>query len=70
MAGRGLKIASEVLIAPGSSLILDGRIKAGGAHLLGGIVATWALGPLGYVLVAANSYTRSVSGRHLHQLNG
>ena len=67
IASRGIKIAGEALVVPGSSLILDGKILAGGAHLVGGILAKMALGPLGCILVAANSYSKSVSGQHLHE---
>ncbi len=64
---RGVKIVGESLVAPGSSLILDGRIGKGGAHLVGGALATWVLGPVGWFLVAANSYSNSVTDRHLHK---
>ena len=60
--GRGLKIVGEALVAPGSSLILDGQILPGAAHVVGGLLAKWALGPVGWLLVAANSYSRSVTG--------
>ena len=52
-------------VAPGSSLILDGKVVAGGAHLLGGLVAKAVLGPIGVLLVAANSYSKSVTDKHL-----
>ena len=60
--GRTLKIAGEVLVAPGSSLLLDGQIVSGAAHIVGGLVARWAFGPIGWLLVAADSYSRSVTG--------
>lgn len=63
---RGAKIAGEALVAPGSSLILDGNIRSGAAHVVGGLLARWALGPLGWLLVAANSYSNSVTGKHAH----
>jgi hypothetical protein len=65
--GRTLKIAGEALVAPGSSLILDGQILPGAVHVVGGLLAKWALGPVGLLLVAANSYTRSVTGGNLTQ---
>ncbi len=67
IASRGLKIAGEALVAPGSSLILDGEVVKGGLHLVGGLLATAVIGPLGWCLVAANSYAKSVTGGHLHQ---
>lgn len=62
--GRGIKILGET-VAPGASLVLDGKILPGAAHLVGGFVARWALGPVGWLLVAANSYSKSVTGRSL-----
>lgn len=67
---RGVKLAGEALVAPGTSLLLDGQVVAGGAHLVGGLVARALLGPLGWFLVAANSYTRSVTGSNLTQVLG
>jgi Family of unknown function (DUF6072) len=62
--GRSIKILGETM-APGVSLVLDGEILPGAAHLVGGLVARWALGPVGWFLVAANSYSKSVTGRSL-----
>ena len=62
--GRGLKMLGET-VAPGVSLVLDGKILPGAAHLVGGLVARWAFGPVGWLLVAANSYSKSVTGRSL-----
>ncbi|HEV2843568.1 MAG TPA: DUF6072 family protein [Thermoanaerobaculia bacterium] len=62
--GRGLKMLGAT-VAPGVSLVLDGKILPGAAHLVGGLVARWAFGPVGWLLVAANSYSKSVTGRSL-----
>ncbi len=67
VASRGIKIAGEALVAPGSSLILDGDIVKGGIHLVGGLLARAVLGPVGWFLFAANSYTKSVCGCHIHE---
>ncbi len=67
---RGVKLAGEALVAPGASLLLDGQVLTGGAHLVGGLVAASVLGPLGWILVAANSYSKSVTGEHLHKQFG
>lgn len=67
IVARTVKIAGEALVAPGTSLILDGRVVEGGTHVLGALVAKWALGPIGWILVAGNSYCKSVTGRHLHE---
>lgn len=62
---RGIKIAGEALVAPGLSLILDGKLGAGALHAIAGLAAATVLGPPGYILLAANSYARSVTGRNL-----
>ena len=64
--GRGIKAIGETVV-PGASLVLDGKILPGAAHLVGGFVARWAFGPVGWLLVAANSYSKSVTGRSLTQ---
>jgi hypothetical protein len=68
VVGRGVKIAAEVLVTPGSSLLLDGNVASGGLHVVGGLLARWALGPVGWVLVAADSYARSVTGKGLPEI--
>lgn len=65
---RTVKLAAEALVAPGSSLILDGQVLSGGVHLLGGLAARALLGPVGWFLFAADSYTKSVTGSNLYQL--
>jgi len=62
--GRGIKILGETVV-PGASLVLDGELLPGAAHLVGGLVARWAFGPVGWLLVAANSYSKSVTGKSL-----
>ncbi len=64
---NAVKLVGEALV-PGASLLMDGKILAGGAHVLAGTVARLALGPLGLVLVAANSYSTSSTGKGLLQL--
>jgi hypothetical protein len=63
-ASRGIKLVGEA-VAPGTSLLLDGNVGQGALHLVGGWIAARALGPVGWFLVAADSYSRSVTGRTL-----
>lgn len=63
-----MRILAETGVAPGSSLILDGKVRSGTLHLALGAAARALLGPLGAGLVAANSYSRSVRGRNLFEL--
>jgi hypothetical protein len=66
-ASNAIKLVSEGLITPGASLLLDGDIRRGGAHVLVGLAARALLGPVGWVLVAANSFSRSTTGRSLSE---
>ena len=64
LLSRGLKIAGET-VAPGASLLLDGQVLPGVLHFLAGLAARAAFGPVGMILVAADSYSKSVSGKGL-----
>jgi hypothetical protein len=64
---NALKVAGEAFVVPGASLVADGDIRGGAFHIAGAFVARALLGPIGWVLVAANSYSNSVSGKHLHE---
>ncbi len=64
---NGAKVVSEAIFAPGSSLLIDGDVKNGVLHLAGGLAAKTLLGPAGWALAAANSYSLSTTNRHLHE---
>ena len=51
-----LRLIGDVAIAPGTSLLVDGKFKAGAARVAAGLVAR---------AVAADSYTKSTTGRGL-----
>ena len=65
VGGRGVKLVGESVLTPGASLLLDGQMGSGAAHAVGGMAAAWLAGPLGWILVGANSYCKSVSGENL-----
>ena len=65
VVGRGVKLIGEMVVGPGASLAMDGKILPGAAHFVGGVLARWAFGPVGWFLVAANSYAKSVTGKGL-----
>ena len=65
MAKDALCIAGETLVVPGTSLLAKGEYKAGLAHAGVGLAAKLALGPVGLLLVAANSYCKSKTGEGL-----
>jgi|tagenome__1003787_1003787.scaffolds.fasta_scaffold20056267_1 hypothetical protein len=67
---NSLKLVGEVFVAPGSSLILEGKVGPGLVHALLGVAATAFLGPVAPVarlLICANSYSKSISDQNLWQ---
>ena len=64
---NGAKIVGDVAFMPGTSLLVDGEILEGGTHAIVGHVAMRLIGPVGWVLVAANSYSKSSSGLNLYE---
>lgn len=61
---NAVKLVGEAIL-PGASLLMDGQILHGGAHLVAGIAARALIGPIGWVLVIANSYANSTTGTGL-----
>ncbi len=61
---NAVKLIGEAVV-PGASLLLDGQILKGGAHLLVGVAAKALLGPIGLAIVVANSYSQSTTGKNL-----
>jgi hypothetical protein len=64
---NAIKIASEYIVGPGTSQVLSGNISSGLIHYGAGLLAKSLLGPLGVLLVCANSYSNATTHRHLHQ---
>jgi len=64
---NGVKVLGEVAVVPGASLIVDGQVKSGIFHAAGGLLGLAilgpVLGPLTWLAVGADSYSRSVSGK-------
>lgn len=61
---NGAKLFGETFI-PGASLIMDGKVVNGAVHAVLGLGARAALGPVGFAVVAADSYSKSVTDKHL-----
>ncbi|MDA8018169.1 MAG: hypothetical protein MPN21_12045 [Thermoanaerobaculia bacterium] len=64
---NAIKILGEGLVTPGASLLIDGEVKRGIAHVAAGLFGKILFGGVGWGLAAANSFSNSVSGKHLHQ---
>jgi hypothetical protein len=61
-----LKFASEFVV-PGGSNFINGDVKQGAIHLVGALAAGALLGPVGVILVGANSFTKATTGHHVHE---
>jgi hypothetical protein len=69
---HGVKLTGDVLVAPGTSLLLESEVVAGSLHVIVGLVArallgTALLGSVGWLVVAANSYSKATTGKNLLQ---
>jgi hypothetical protein len=60
----GISLVGEYVI-PGGSNLIKGDIKQAGLHAVLGVAAGMAFGPLGILLVKANSFSKARTGRHL-----
>ena len=60
----GVKVIGETLL-PGMSLLLDGDIKSGTLHAVGGLAGRAILGPIGWIAFAGNSFSKSLTGKGL-----
>lgn len=61
---NAIRLLGEAFV-PGASLLMDGKILPGCAHLIVGTWAKVAIGPVGAALVIANSYAESATGKSL-----
>jgi len=68
---NGVKFVANVVLLPGASQIVEGRVVPGIAYAGGGLIVRCLLpgilGPLGWLAVGLDSYSYSVSGKHLWQ---
>jgi hypothetical protein len=62
---NAVKLVGEAAVLPGSSLLLDGDFKGGAGHVVLGLVARAVVGPIGWFALAADSFSRSTSGKSL-----
>lgn len=63
---NAIKLVGESFL-PGASLMMNGQIAQGGAHMLVGAVAKMLLGPIGVAVVIGNSFSSATTGKNLLQ---
>jgi hypothetical protein len=61
---NGVKLVGESML-PGASLLLDGNLVNGAAHVAAGAAAAAFVAPWAVLLVVADSFSKSVSGKNL-----
>lgn len=61
---NGAKLVGESML-PGASLMMDGNLKNGAVHAVIGFGARALLGPAGVALVAADSFSKSLTDKYL-----
>jgi hypothetical protein len=66
VVANAVKIAGEAVM-PGASMLMEGRVVGGLLHTVAAGLAGALLGPLGVLLVVANSYSNSVNDQNLWQ---
>lgn len=61
---NAIKLVGESFL-PGASLLMNGQIANGGAHMLVGALAKMLLGPIGVAVVIGNSFSTATTGKNL-----
>ena len=61
---NGVKLVGETML-PGASLLLDGNLVNGAAHAAVAVAAATFVAPWAVLLVVADSFSKSVSGKNL-----
>ena len=64
MLTNGVKLVGETML-PGASLLMDGNLVNGAAHVAVGAAAAAFVAPWAVLLVVADSFSKSVSGKNL-----
>lgn len=61
---NGVRLVGESFL-PGASLLMEGKLLNGAAHAVVGLGFRAILGPVGFLLAAADSYSKAVSDKYL-----
>lgn len=65
VVSNGVRLIGDTLIAPGTSQVLDGKVGSGLARFAVGLAARAVLGPIGWVAIGLDSYSKSTTGKGL-----
>jgi hypothetical protein len=66
LAVNSVKLVGEALL-PGTSLLIEGKFVEGAVHTALGLGARAVLGPVGCMIIAGDSFSKSVTGKNLWQ---
>ncbi len=74
---NAVEVVADVMILPGLSELIEGRIPSGLAYGTGGVLANLAtrwgfatLGPISWIALGLDSYSMSVYQKHIWELFG
>jgi hypothetical protein len=62
---NAVKFVADQVFMPGTSLLVEGKVGAGLMHGVAGIAGRVLMGPVGWMMVGLNSYSKAASGKHL-----
>jgi hypothetical protein len=65
---NGVKVLADLVLLPGSSQIVEGKVGSGILYGVAGFAAKAVFGPIGWIVAGLDSYSVSASGQHLWQL--
>ena len=62
---NAVKFVADQVLMPGTSLLVEGKVGAGLIHGVAGIVGRALLGPVGWMMIGLNSYSKAASDKYL-----
>jgi len=64
---NGVKAVGDLAILPGASLVAEGKLRSATLHVAAGFLARALFGPIGWFVVGADAYSKSVTGKNLYE---
>ncbi|MGH8572918.1 MAG: DUF6072 family protein, partial [Gammaproteobacteria bacterium] len=65
-----VKFLANTGVMPGTSQLVEGQVGSGVVYGLVGFLGRTLLGPMGFIAVGLDSYSKSAAGKHLWELFG